>query len=166
MSRCPASDERKRSDGCSAYISERQHERILRGPRTCRADHARQPREAYLLAGIAGCGGVALYELGFGEYSPFSELNAVAVAPGGRLDLAGVSGDGLATFRYWPRALTKVGRSIRRSVPAATWSTRREWPRTIPCPGSQYANAALADRGLSVQSGAVDDLRWRHRVRL
>jgi uncharacterized delta-60 repeat protein len=56
-----------------------------------------------------GSGGIVKYELGFGNYSPFSRLRAIAPAPGGKLDFAGVTGDGEGDFEVLAGRLNEDG---------------------------------------------------------
>jgi uncharacterized delta-60 repeat protein len=55
-----------------------------------------------------GAGGVVTYDLGFGRH-PFSRLSAIAAAPGGKLDVAGVSGNGGGGFQVLTARLNENG---------------------------------------------------------
>ena len=53
--------------------------------------------------------GVVTYQLGFGNYSPFSRLFAVVPAPEGKIDVAGDAGDGLGDFQVLSARLQENG---------------------------------------------------------
>jgi uncharacterized delta-60 repeat protein len=103
---------------------------------------------------------VVSYQLGFGNYSPFSRLFAVVPAPGGKIDVAGDAGDGLGDFRVLSARLQENG-SLDPSFGAGGYVVN-EPAVGLNYPGqrSQYANAALvqSDGSLVVAGNVIERL--------
>jgi uncharacterized delta-60 repeat protein len=107
-----------------------------------------------------GTGGVVTYQLGFGNYSPFSRLFAVTPAPGAKIDLAGDAGDGLGHFQVLSARLQENG-SLDPSFGSSGY-VLSEPPVGQSYPGqySEYANAAAVqpDGSLVVAGNVIERL--------
>ncbi|HEV3188949.1 MAG TPA: hypothetical protein VGY54_00555, partial [Polyangiaceae bacterium] len=107
-----------------------------------------------------GTGGVVTYQLGFGNYSPFSRLFAVLPAPGDTIDVAGDAGDGLGHFQVLSARLQENG-SLDPSFGSSGY-VLNEPPVGQSYPGqySEYANAAAVqpDGSLVVAGNVIERL--------
>ncbi|HEV7584659.1 MAG TPA: hypothetical protein VGO14_02660 [Solirubrobacteraceae bacterium] len=102
-----------------------------------------------------GAGGVALYQLGFGQ-QPFSQLSAIAAAPGGKLDVAGVSGNGGGGFQVLTARLNEDGALDPTYGSGGALINRPVEDPVYPGRYSEYANAlAVQPDGSLIAAGNV-----------